>query len=278
MVAQARSTSTPTGCVPWYDRRILISDPSPEPVAVHEPARRGGSIVLVLLVAGAHRRGGGRADDARPHPGAALYPRPAGAARDGRAVQPVRLCRRHHPLRRPHGRRSGDGPHRRSRLRRPGGDRPARPRGLFQCRLSGADGRGERAGRAPGRARLHRQSRRLGGGVPPAQGGARRQAAAGRSPHRRQRRRAWPLAAHAGASARRRASARRNTRCGRSPTSRATASARRTCSRNCSTRSNISIMRLAASSRSIPPATSSMSTRRSRTGSITISPRSARAG
>ena len=28
------------------------NDPSPEPQAVHEPARRGGSIVLVLLVAG----------------------------------------------------------------------------------------------------------------------------------------------------------------------------------------------------------------------------------
>ena len=28
------------------------TDPSPEPIAAHEPARRGGSIVLVLLVAG----------------------------------------------------------------------------------------------------------------------------------------------------------------------------------------------------------------------------------
>ena len=66
------------------------------------------------------------------------------------------------------------------------------------------------------------------------------------------RRRARPLAADAGAAARRRASARRNARCGRSPTSRATASGRRTCSRNCSTRSTISIMRRAASSRSMP--------------------------
>ena len=74
-----------------------------------------------------------------------------------------------------------------------------------------------------------------------------------------------------------RASARRNTRCGRFRTSPATANARRTCSRNCSMRSNISIMRHAGSSRSMPPATSSMSTRRWRTGSITISRRSARA-
>ena len=46
-------------------------------------------------------------------------------------------------------------------------------------------------------------------------------------------------------------SARRNIRCGRSPTSPATANGRRTCFRNCSTRSNISIMRRAGSSRSI---------------------------
>ena len=78
----------------------------------------------------------------------------------------------------------------------------ARPRGLFQRRLSRADGGRDRARRAPGRAGLHRQSRCVGGGVPPAQGGARRQAAAGRSPHRRLRRRPRPLAADAGAAAR----------------------------------------------------------------------------
>ena len=82
---------------------------------------------------------------------------------------------------------------------------------------------------------------------------------------------ARPLAAHAGAAPRRSASARRNTRCGRSPTSPATASARKTSSRNCSMRSNISIMRRAASSRSMPPATSPMSMPRWRTGSTTIS-------
>ena len=153
----------------------------------------------------------------------------------------------------------------------------ARPCGLFQRRLSGADGGCDRAGRAPGGAGLHRQSRRLGSGVPPAQGGARRQAAAGRGPHRRHRRQPRPLAADAGPPARRRASARRNTRCGRSPTSPATASARKTCSRNCSTRSNISIMRRAGSSRSMPAATSSMSTPRWRTGWITISRKSAMA-
>src|ERR1700743_3749839 len=49
-----------------------------------------------------------------------------------------------------------------------------------------------------------------------------------------------------------RASARRNTRCGRSPTSPATASARKTDSRSCSTRSNMSTMRHASSSRSTP--------------------------
>jgi hypothetical protein len=48
--------------------------------------------------------------------------------------------------------------------------------------------------------------------------------------------------------------------------------------RSCSTRSNISTTRHAASSRSVRPATSSMSTPRWRTGSITISPRSVRAG
>ncbi len=74
-----------------------------------------------------------------------------------------------------------------------------------------------------------------------------------------------------------RASARRNTRYGRSRTLPVTASGRRTCFRNCSTQSNISIMRRAASSRSIPPETSSTSTRRSQTGWITISRRSGRA-
>jgi two-component system cell cycle sensor histidine kinase/response regulator CckA len=52
----------------------LDNDPPPEPFAAHEPVRRNGSIVLVLLVP-SDRRGGGRADDHRPGAGAALYPR-----------------------------------------------------------------------------------------------------------------------------------------------------------------------------------------------------------
>ncbi len=59
-----------------------------------------------------------------------------------------------------------------------------------------------------------------------------------------------------------RASAKQNTRCGRSPTSRGTASARKTCSGNCSTRSSISTMRRAAFLGQPQPATSSMSTPR----------------
>ena len=93
------------------------SDPPTEPLC-RTTSRRGasGSIVLVLLVAGAIVAVAvalmtiGRAQ-AQPYILGA-----AGAAGDGRPVQPVRLRRRHHPLRRSHRRRSGDEPDRRSRL------------------------------------------------------------------------------------------------------------------------------------------------------------------
>ncbi len=54
---------------------------------------------------------------------------------------------------------------------------------------------------AAGRARVHRRSGRLGGGVPPAQGGARRPPPAGGGARRRPQGRARALAAHAGAAA-----------------------------------------------------------------------------
>ncbi len=128
------------------------------------------------------------------------------------------------------------------------------------------------------RTGLHRQSRCVGGGVPAAQGGARRQAPAGGSPHRRAATAAMAAGCACGFGRSGKASGMRNTRYGRSPISRATASARKTSSRNCSTRSSISIMHRAGSSRSILSARSSTSMRRSRTGWIMISRRSARAG
>ena len=91
------------------------NDPPPEPVAVHEPARRG-SIILVLLVA------------------AALVAVAVALMTLGRAqAQPYILgllavlamvglfnlfafAAGHHPLRRPHRRQSDHQPHRRSRL------------------------------------------------------------------------------------------------------------------------------------------------------------------
>ena len=70
------------------------------------------------------------------------------------------------------------GRHRRSCLRRAGGDGCARACGVFrQRRLSRTHRRGRRAGRAAGRACLHRQPGCIGGGVPAA--GKRRARASG---------------------------------------------------------------------------------------------------
>ncbi len=77
------------------------SHPSTEPFAAHEPARRSGSIVLVLLVAAGIVAVAvalmtiGRAQ-AQPYILGVLA-----LLADGRLVQSVRLCCRHHPIHRP---------------------------------------------------------------------------------------------------------------------------------------------------------------------------------
>ena len=282
---QALRRGAPAGALPRCRRAAPLamtaethSHPPTEPLAAHESARRGGSIVMVLLVAAGIVAVAvvlmtiGRAQ-AQPYILGLLallamvglfnlFAFAAGIVRfaDRTADDPVIGRIADH---------SQDG------MAVTDSKRAHR---LFQCRLSGADGGRDRAGRAAGRARLHRQSRCLGGGVPSAQGRARGQAATGGGPRRGQRQARTAAGSGCGFARSARASARRNTRCGRSPTSRATASARRTCSRNCSTRSNISITRRAASSRSTRPAMSSTSTRRWRTGSITTWPKSDRAG
>ena len=245
------------------------------------PPRRRGSIVLVLLVAGVLVAAAVGLMTVGRGAGAALYPGHAGrcSAMVGLfnlfafAAGIVRFA---------------DRDRRRSRSMGDVADHAfdgiavTDPRGhvvYANAAYLALTGRASAAGRAAGRAGLHRRSGRLRSGLSPAQGGARGQAGS-------RRRCASPAAtasrrAGCGCGCARSAQGKRESaalRCGRSPTSPATASGRKTCSRSCSTPSNISIMRRAASSRSMPAASSSMSTRRWPTGSTTTSPRSARAG
>ena len=160
-------------------------DPPARAVAAHEPARRSGSIMLVLLVAAGLVAAAvalmtlGRAQ-AQPYILGvlavlamvglfSLFAFAAGIIRfaDRTADDPVMGRIADHAY---------------------DGLAVTDPRGhvvysnAAYLALTGAT---ERAGRASGRARLHRQSRCLGSGVPPAQGRARRQAPAGGGPHRR---------------------------------------------------------------------------------------------
>ncbi len=178
--------------------------------------RRGGSIVLVLLVAGGSSRRRS-ADDHRPGAGAALYPRAAGAARHGRAVQPVRFRRGHHPLRRPR--------HRRSR-------QAASPTSAFDG-LAVTDPSGHvvysnaayLALTGAGAPQDVRPVERVFIGNPDVSEAVFRLLKAAREGKRQQEEvriagldGGRPLAADAGAAARRRASGKPDTRCGRSPT------------------------------------------------------------
>ena len=156
------------------------------------------------------------------------------------------------------------------RLRRHCGDRCRRPRDVCERRLSGAGRCGRRERRAAGRARLHRRPGCVGGGLSPAESVARRPPPAGRGAGRGLQRQGSALAAHARAPAGGRKESRAAPPSGASPMSRATARNRKTSSRNCSTRSTISITRRPDSSRSMARARWSISTRRSRPGSITI--------
>ena len=149
---------------PPADRRR--SQPGRQPRRQHRHGAAGGDR--------AGWRGGGPAPG-RPRQRRALYPGAARLPRHGRRVLAVCDGDRHPAPRRQGDRRQPDaqGGGRRGG-RRPPGHRSARPRHLRQRRLSRSGRRQGRARRAAGRAGVHRRSRRFGGGLSAAQGGARR--------------------------------------------------------------------------------------------------------
>ena len=263
--------------IPIMTQQRSPDDNARAPIDRTRTSRGSGSIGLVLLIAVVLVGAGGRADVDRPRQGRALYSGAARRAGDGRRVPAVRARRRH-------------AAHLRARMPR------------ARCSRAVVDGANEgilvtdargrvlyanaaylRAGRGAPVRRTCGRSSACSSAIPAfrkrSSACSRRRAKAAacrkRCASTRMRGEAGALAAHARAPARRRQARSHASRSGRSPTSRASSSGRRTSSRNCSTRSTISTMRRPGSSRSMPPATSPISTPRSPNGSSRIWPRSA---
>ena len=155
----------------------------------------GGSIVLVLLVAAFLVASATAMAFLGTRQCRALYSRVPRRTRHRRGVFAVRSGRGLVAGLRRAGRKSAGQDDRRRGRRRHRRHRSRRPHRLCQCRLSRSHRRHRRQRHAPGRARLHRRRRRLGGDLPAAQGRARGQAARGRSADRRPARPAGALAA-----------------------------------------------------------------------------------